>query len=159
MLGNLAKSANEERVAIRSIKAKHVQPRPARSEVNLLPNPKDRGVQRNLQKPGCLSIGSRGIHLFVGVADLDSIVVLEYGEQRDSVQPGLFETRELASRKVAGLDGARFISAEPQAFELNRAALWRATRVAQQFPAAVCVTLSESTFEVTVMPRPDICSV
>src|ERR1700722_20157462 len=120
MLGNLAKSANEKRVAIRSIKAKHVEPWSARSEVNLLPNSKDRSVHRNLQKPGCLSIDSRGIDLFVGMADLDFIVVLQYGEQRNSVKPGFFETGELISREVTGLDGARFVSAEPQAFELNQ---------------------------------------
>jgi len=85
-----------------------------------LANPKNCGAHSNLQKPGCLSIGIRGIHFFVGMADLKPIVALKYGEQRDSVQPGFGQACELVSRKVTGLEGTRLISAQPQAFDLNQ---------------------------------------
>src|SRR6185503_7245876 len=77
-ISNLAKPTDKERVSIRSIKAEYVQPWSARREVNLLTNPKNRGIHRNLQKPGCLSIGSGGVHFFVGMADLNPILVLQY---------------------------------------------------------------------------------
>jgi len=59
-------------------------------------------------------IGGGGVDFFIGMRDVELVVVFQDGKQRGSVQPGANQATELISRQVARFDCERFASAEPE---------------------------------------------
>jgi hypothetical protein len=59
------------------------------------------------------------VDLFVGVRDLESIIVLQDREQRHPIQARAGEFAEFIRRQIAGLDSKRFLATEPEPFDFN----------------------------------------
>jgi len=104
-----------------------------------------------------MGIRRGGVNFFVGVRDFESMLVLENRKQRHSAQRRTLEAAELGGMPIAGFDGKRFVSAEPQSFQPSWLDAGSASRAATS--ASVSTSPKESNLEETFKPRPDVCSV
>ena len=64
-----------------------------------------------------MSVGGSGVNLFISVGDLQTVIVLENGEEGHAVQARAGDILELVCREVASFNGKCFLAAHTQSLD------------------------------------------
>src|SRR2546429_6023319 len=86
-------AANHQIVPVGAVETQHVHDGFTLRRVNDLANAQERFATRNGEELGDVRVGSSGVHFFISVTKLDSVIALEDAKQRSEEH-----TSELQSR-------------------------------------------------------------
>ena len=122
---DLAVAADDEVVAVGTVKAEHVEDNDALGGVNDLADAQQGFALGNSEEFGGAGIGDGGVDFFVGVAEFDVVFALESGEERSVLERRGEQAGELGGREIAGFECEGFAGGAAKTLELEDAALGR----------------------------------
>src|SRR5580704_13113417 len=94
----LTKSSNQKRVPIGAIQPQHVNRGFGLGRINQLTNPQQGKSLGNIEKLCCGWVCGRAIDFFIGVGELDTIVVLQDRKKRSPFHRGSSQPAKINSR-------------------------------------------------------------
>ena len=109
-------------MAVGTVKAENVHDGFAFGGIDELANAKKGIAARDAEKVGDARVRSRGVNLFVSVAELDFVVALENAEKRIAADGGVEKAGEFSGAEVAGFESEGFAGGVAKALELDDAA-------------------------------------